>query len=263
MGKLNLPKIVKDVQLTIVKHSPEILMGIGIAGMVSTTILAVRATPKALRLIDERKEAIENEAEHSIETIPPVEVVKTCWKCYIPAAVTGTVSIACLIGANSINTRRNMALATAYALSETALKDYQEKVIETVGEKKEQTIRDAVAKEKLERDPVKNKEIIVTERGNTRCYDVVSCRYFTSDIDKLRKIENELNRRMRDEMYISLNDFYYEIGLSPSKIGYDLGWNIDSGYIDLDFSSQLDDSGTPCLVVDYRVAPRYNYHNLM
>lgn len=263
MGKFSLPKIVKDVQVTVIEHSPEILMAFGIAGMVSTTVLAVRATPKALRLIDEKKEEIENEVEHSVETLPPVEVVKTCWKCYIPATVTGVVSIACLIGANSINTKRNMALATAYALSETALKDYKEKVVETIGEKKEQAVRDAVAKEKLERDPVRNKEIIITERGNTRCYDVVSCRYFTSDIDKLKKIENELNRRMRDEMYISLNDFYYEIGLNPSKIGDDLGWNIDHGYINLSFSSQLDDSGTPCLVVDYSVAPRYDYRNLI
>jgi predicted RND superfamily exporter protein len=263
MGKLSLPKLVKDVRLTVAEHSPEILMGVGIAGMVSTTVLAVRATPKALRLIDEKKEEIENEVEHSVETIPPMEIVKACWKCYVPATITGTVSIACLIGANSINTRRNMALATAYALSETALKDYREKVVETIGEKKERTVRDAVAKEKLERDPVRNKEIIVTEKGNTRCYDVVSCRYFTSDIDKLKKIENELNRRMRDEMYISLNEFYYEIGLNPSKIGDDLGWNIDDGYIDLDFSSQLDDSGTPCLVVDYRVTPRYDYRRLL
>lgn len=257
MGKINLSKIVKDVRTTVLEHSPEILMGIGVTGMVSATVLAVRATPKALRLIENKKEEVED------EKLLPIDVVKTCWKCYIPATVTGTVSIACLIGANSINTRRKMALATAYALSETALKDYQEKVVETIGEKKEQGIRDAVAKEKLERDPVRNKEIIVTERGNTRCYDVVSCRYFTSDIDKLKKIENELNRRMRDEMYISLNDFYYEIGLAPSSIGDDLGWNIDNGYIDFDFSSQLDDSGTPCLVVAYRVAPRYDYRKLL
>ena len=263
MGKLTLPKFVKDVQTTVVAHSPEILMSLGIAGMISTTVLAVRATPKALRLIEDKKEELENEAEHSIEKLPTTEVVKACWKCYIPATITGTVSIACLIGANSINTKRNMALATAYALSETALKDYREKVVETIGEKKEQAVRDAVAKEKLERDPVRNKEIIVTEKGNTRCYDVVSGRYFTSDIDKLKKIENSLNRRMRDEMYISLNDFYYEVGLKGTKIGDDIGWNIDNGYIDFEFSSQLDDSGTPCLVVDYRVAPRYDYRRLL
>ena len=65
---------------------------------------------------------------------------------------------------------------------------------------------------------------------------------------------------MRDEMYISLNEFYYEIGLNPISIGDDLGWNIDHGYIELSFSSQLTDDGNPCLVIDYQVTPRYEYN---
>jgi hypothetical protein len=65
---------------------------------------------------------------------------------------------------------------------------------------------------------------------------------------------------MRDEMYISLNEFYYEIGLNPISIGDDIGWNIDRGYIELNFSSQLTDDGNPCLVIDYQVAPRYEYN---
>ena len=101
--------------------------------------------------------------------------------------------------------------------------------------------------------------MIITERGNTLCYDAVSGRYFKSDIDKLKKAANELNRQMRDEMYISLNDFYYEIGLNPVSIGDELGWNIDQGYIDLSFSSQLADDGTPCLVIEYHIAPRYDF----
>lgn len=183
------------------------------------------------------------------------------WICYIPAAVTGTVSIACLIGANSVNARRNAALATAYTLSESALKEYQEKVIETIGEKKEQAVRDALAKDKLEQNPVTNREVIITERGDTLCFDVVSGRYFKSDIEKLKKAVNELNRQMRDEMYISLNEFYYEIGLSGIGIGDDLGWNIDNGYIEPSFSSQLSENGTPCLVIGYHVEPRYDFRN--
>lgn len=77
----------------------------------------------------------------------------------------------------------------------------------------------------------------------------------------MKKAENELNRRMRDEMYISLNDFYYEIGLNRTSIGDELGWNIDNGYIDLSFSSQLADDGTPCLVIEYCVEPRYDFRN--
>ena len=107
------------------------------------------------------------------------------------------------------------------------------------------------------------REVIITEKGNTLCYDAISGRYFKGDIDKIKKAEYELNRQMRDEMYISLNDFYYEIGLDNIKIGDELGWNIDDGYIDLSFSSQLASDGTPCLVIDYSIAPRYNFGELM
>ena len=253
MKKPKLSSISKVIRGAITKHSPEILTGIGIAGMITTTIMAVRATPKALILIEERKEEID------VDKLTPIELIKTTWTCYIPAAITGGLSIICLIGASSVNARRNAALATAYTLSESALKEYQEKVIETIGEKKEKTVRDAIAKDRIDKNPVSSREVIITEKGNTLCYDAISGRYFKSDIDKLKKAENELNRRMRDEMYISLNDFYYEIGLNPISIGDDLGWNIDHGYIELNFSSQLSDDGNPCLVIDYQVAPRYEY----
>ena len=83
-------------------------------------------------------------------------------------------------------------------------------------------------------------------------------------MDAIKKAENELDARLRNEMYISLNEFYYEIGLEPlSVIGDDLGWNIDSGYLDLGFSSQIATDGTPCLVIEYNPAPRYDYRNLM
>ncbi len=257
MHKPNLSKICKNMKSATVKHSPEILTGVGIAGMVTTTVMAVRATPKAIRLLDDEKK------RQNVDKLEPADMVKTAWTCYIPAAVTGTVSVVCLIGASSVNARRNAALTAAYTLSESTLRDYQKKVIETIGEKKEQTVRDAVAKERLEKNPVENKEVIITAKGETLCFDVVSGRYFKSDIDKLKKAENELNRQMRDEMYISLNEFYYEIGLEPVKLGEDLGWNIDDGYIDLHFSSQLATDGTPCLVIDYGYGPRYDFRRLM
>ena len=187
------------------------------------------------------------------------EIVKRVVPIYIPATITGAMSIACIIGANSVNARRNAALATAYTLSDAALREYKDKVVETLGERKEEVIRDAIAKDKIDKDPVSNKEVIITGKGDTLCYDTMCKRYFRSDIDKLRKIENDLNRRMRDEMYISLNEFYYEVGLDDIAIGYEFGWNIDRGYIELEFSSQLADDGTPCLVVGFRTPPDYNF----
>lgn len=255
--KKEIAKSFLSLKTAIKKHSPEILTGIGIAGMITTTVMAVRATPKALILIEERKEEIE------AEKLEAMDMVKTAWACYIPAVITGTLSVACLIGASSVNARRNAALATAYTLSESALKDYQGKVIEMFGEKKNEAVKDAVAKDKIEKNPVVTREIIITEKGNTLCYDAISGRYFKSDIDKLKKAAGVLNRQMLDDMYVSLNDFYYEIGLDNVKLGDELGWNVDDGYIDLSFSSQLASDGTPCLVIDYNVAPRYDYGKLM
>lgn len=257
MNKLNVAKLLKDIQTIATKHSPALLTGIGIAGMVTTTVLAVKATPEALRLIDDRRVELDIE---STKDLPAMETVKATWKCYIPAAVTGVASVACLIGANSVNSKRNAALAAAYNLSTTALAEYKEKVVETIGEKKEQLVRDKVAEERLKKEPSKNTAIVVTNNGNTRCFDTITKRRFTSDIEKIKRIVNELNRRMvTGEDYISLNDFYYELGLDGVSIGDELGWNVADGLIDLDFSAQLDDDGTPCIVIDYTVVPKRGY----
>ena len=140
--------LMKTVQGVLTKHSPEILTGLGVSGMIATTVLAVIATPRAIDLI-------ESDSRHNHDGDPYAytkkEAFQSAWKCYIPAAVTGTVSVACLIGASSVNAKRNAALATAYTISETALSEYRNKVIETIGEKKEKTVRDEVAKEKAKK----------------------------------------------------------------------------------------------------------------
>lgn len=253
MNKLNFAGFIKNVETVIAKHSPEILTGIGIAGMLTTTVLAVKATPKALQLIEEKKQ------EEGVDKLKPIDTVKATWKCYIPAAVTGIASTACLIGASSVNARRNAALATAYKLSETALTEYREKVIETIGEKKEQVIREKIDKDRIEKDPVSKQEVIITTKGNTLCYDAISGRYFRSDIDKIKKAINTLNRDMLSEMYLSLNELYDELDLDHIGVGDDLGWHIDDGLIDPHFSSQLADDGTPCVVLSYSKPPKYGY----
>lgn len=255
MGKTNLATMAKDIRKFASKRSPEILTGIGIAGMITTTILAVRATPKALKLIEEQKE------EESVDELSPLEVVKIAWKPYIPAMVTCVVSTTCLIGASSVNTKRNAALATAYKLSETALSEYREKVVETIGEKKERIVRDKVAEERVKKNPVSKNEVIVTGNGKTLCFDPISGRYFMCSIETIKRAENELNKQMLHDIsgYVSLNEFYDELGLDHTSVGDDLGWNTDQ-LIDINFSSQLNDNGEPSVVLDYLVAPKYDYY---
>ena len=257
MSKLNLTAAAKSIKGVLERHAPEILTGIGVAGMVTSTVLAVKATPKAYRLVNDRKDELE------VEKLSATELVKTTWKCYIPAAVTCGASIACLVGASSVNFKRNAVLATAYKISEAALSEYKDAVIETIGEKKEQSVRDKVAEERLKKNPVSKSEIIVTGNGTTLCYDPVGNSYFKSNIQQIESAKNKLNARMLSENYVSLNDFYDELGIGPTKLGDDLGWDIyKDGLVEIAFSSQLAEDGTPCLVMDYSVAPRYEYYKV-
>ena len=271
MKNLKATKIFKDFQKFTKKRSPEILTGIGIAGMITTVVFSVQATPKAMKLIEEEKMFKEKEAheggifdkedEKYAFSLTPIETVKAAWKPYVPATITGITSIACIIGANSVHVRRNAAIATAYQLSTAALSDYREKVVETIGEKKETVIRDKVAKKKIEENPVNNSAVLITNKGNTLMYDAYSDRYFRSDIDKIRNAVLTMNEKMvnSNEMYVSLNDFYDEINLKHVEIGDAIGWCISQGKLDVRFSAQITEDNEPCIVIDHLVPPAYGY----
>jgi hypothetical protein len=247
-----LTNFVKNTKGYLCKHSPEILTGIGVTGMITSTVLAVKATPKALLLLDV--------AEHDKgEALTVVETVKVAWKPYIPAIVTGAVSVACILGASAVNSKRNAALATAYAISERSLLTYRDKVIETIGEKKEKEIRQKVAQEEVNNNPVNNSQVIITSKGNSLCMDSLFGRYFKSDIDQLKKCINELNREIITQNYASLNSFYSLVGLDPVEAGNRLGWNIDDRNIELTFSACLTENDEPCIVVDFRTPPKYDF----
>lgn len=262
MNTMQLKAIFTDLSKAARKHSPEILTGIGIAGMLSTTVFAVRATPKALMLIEEKKREKKFAGEQP--ELRKVEVIKAAWKPYISAAVTGVASVVCLVGASSVNARRNAALAAAYALSETTLADYKEKVVETLGEKKAQEVKDAIAKDKIDNDPVSRKEVVITDKGETLFYESLSGRYFKSDYESIRSAVNTLNEQLLLDEYISLNEFYEAIGLDGIEpLGEQLKWRVrpdssDKGLIQLDFSSQLTDDMTPCAVIGFSNPPKYD-----
>lgn len=276
--------LIKKAVGVISENSPVILTGMAVAGVVSTVVLAVKATPKAIALMDDEvykryeesqvKGSVQNKEELSfaewlgIDTetytwkdttnmLTKREILKLAWKCYIPTAAVGAVTIACIIGAHNVHLRRNAALASLYSLTETAFKDYQAKIVETIGKNKELKVRDDICEDTIKKNPSGNAEVIFTGKGETLCYDSMSGRYFKTDLDKVRKAERYLNRELLSEMFITLNQFYDELGLSHIKLGEEMGWNIDKGNIDIRFSAQLNDKDEPCLVLDYEVAPRY------
>ena len=245
--------IIKTIGATLGQHSPAILTGVGIAGMLTSVVLAVRATPKALKLIE--KERLKKDAP-----LTPMETVKTAWKPYVPTAISCVLSATSLIFAQSVNSRRNAALMAAYEISENALKDYRVKAVDILGKEKEQEIRQAVNQEKLDKHFSDDKvPLIAVGNGDVRCYDPYSGRDFSSNMDKINKAFNQLNRDLQVQEYQSLNDFYYLVGLDNTEIGDHLGWNFYqlNHLLEPQFTSHITSNGTPCLVVGFNYPPEY------
>jgi len=234
------------------KYSPEILTGLGLCNMITSTILAVNATPKALELIKDKEKRVNDKLTNK-------EIVQTTWKEYLPAVSFGISGIIFIICGCHINSKRSAALASAYAISERTLLTYRDKVIETIGEKKEKVIREKMNQDEINKNPPSKNQVIITSKGNTLIKDSISGRYFRSDLDNIRKVVNELNRCITHQNYISLNEFYKSIGLDPVKDGDRLGWNIDDGLIELDFDTCLAENDEPCICIDYSRPPKPNF----
>jgi len=251
---MKIPKseIGKNLGVVISKNSPHILTGLGCAGVLSTAIMAVKATPKALELIEVEEGYRECKR---LESMNNFDKVKLTWKCYIPAALLGVTTIGCIVGANTVNTRRNAALASLYAVSETAFREYKTKVVQELGKPKESKIRDEIARDHIQQNPPTG-NIIITGGGDVLCCDKLGDRYFYSSYETIRQKVNDLNYRLRNEMRIDLNEFYYEVNLSETKLGGLMEFNIDRGQIEPHYSTQLTEDGKPCLVIDMDVYPK-------
>lgn len=253
------------------KNSPTILTGCAVAGAVAAVVLAVKATKPALEHIDEAKiehrdriiipDGDEREdmelTQEEIDSIQlkPLEVIQACWKDYIPTGIALAGTTACIIGAHTVSAKRMAAMAALYQMSETALKDYKEQAEKIVGKKKAEEIKDAVAEQQLARVPYSEGQFIETGHGQTKCFDPMTGRYFKSDIQFIRSVQNTLNERMINGFErISQNDYYYEMGLDGVQHGDESGWSTDT-LLEMDFTSSLMSDGTPVLVVGLKNGP--------
>ena len=267
-----LKNVFKSIGHTVPKYSPEILIGIGIGGICVSTISTIIATKKALNAIDdeidrqneENIQLAENadEIPERVTSLSRKDVVRVTWKYYVPTAVMLGTSIACMVGANQINHKRNVLLAASYELASTAVDEYKDVIVEEFGEEKATEIDDKVVKKRVERQrqEVEYDEIIETGKGDTLYYDETSARYFRSNKESIREAINNLNFRMlKCENYVSLNDFYDEIGIRRTSKGDDSGWSADRGLIEIRLSSQLGPKDEPCGVIIFRSEPRPDY----
>ena len=238
------------------KNSSTILTCVGAAGTVATAIMAVKATPKALALLEVAK-------EEKGEELTKWEVVKAAGPVYIPAVVTGAATVAAIFGANTLNKRQQASLMSAYALLDKSYKEYKGKVEDLYGKEVDAHVEKEIAKDKFEENPVE-----VTDENNKLFYDTFSRRYFESTIDKVQRAEYNLNRNIVQRDYAYVNEFYEDLGMEPIDGGWDLGWsrgsNLDTAWQEwMDFNHEkveLDD-GLECIIVSFYIEPVMDFYD--
>lgn len=246
----------------IAKQSPIILAGTAIVGVCTTAYLATKAGIQADELIKEA-EYEKKCAQGEDATLTIAEKVQTSWKAYAPTVISGGLTIGAIVASSAISQRRQAALAGLYALSETALKEYQDKIEQKYGPKDAQLIKDEINANKAQAVEVP-KELGEMPTGKVLCFDKLSGRYFMSSVESLRKAANDLNHSiLSGDMCASVNELYSNMGLEECGFGEDIGWNLDC-LCDLYFTSCLTSDMKPCLVIDYVSGhePNYRYRDI-
>lgn len=228
-------------------NSPEILTGMGVTGVITTSYFTSKAAVQAHEMI-RLEESVSGTHGDRRERLK--ERTKLVWKCYIPPVVCGAVTIGCIIGASKSNARRTAAAVTAYSVTEKAFSEYKEKVIEEVGKNKEQKIHDEVVRDRVENNPPGSSEVIVIGNGQVLCCELYTHRYFKSDMEALRKAQNDINAQIVNGLYVTLDEFYDLVGLSHTSSSNELGWDSDR-LMELRFTTVLAEGGEPCLAFEY------------
>lgn len=257
----------KKIGSFMIKNSPTILTGTAVAGTVLTAVFAGKAVIKAQDVVkahemDEELRCERIEQVNGVETDHIVyyrertlwEKTKLTWKCFAPPVVMGIATISCICGANTVHTKRNIALATAYNISEEVAREFKEKVRDTIGEKKLDKINHDIAQDHVNKAKYDEKTVTYTGDGDQLMYDWWSQRYFKSSRTMVEKKVLILKKRMLDTRRpITMNDFYKEIGLTSMPIGDDFGFTYnrreDSQDLDVSYYPIFGPEQEPCTEV--------------
>lgn len=236
-------------QMFLKRNSSTILTCFGAAGVIATTVTAVRATPKALLLLEEAKHEKGNE-------LTKLEIVKTAGPAYIPSIVLGVSTLVCIFGANILNHRTQASLMSAYALVDSGYKDYRRKVDELYGEEAATQVRAGIAKDKYDDESVK------MEDGKRLYYDFYSQRYFEATPYEVKRAEYEVNRTLMLDDAVYLNEWYDLLGLELLEHGYDFGWNTCANmdaywqtWVDFHHEKVVMDDGLECIIISFMQDP--------
>lgn len=252
--------------LKLAKHSPEILIVAGVVGVVTSAVMACKATTKLHEITEKAKEDIDaihkctenggitkkstgEKLEYTEEdskkdlTIVYTQTAVNLAKLYAPSIILGAVSIAGILMSNNILRKRGMALAAAYTAVDTSLKKYRERVVNRFGEDvdreltyniKAKEVEETVTDENGETKTVK-KTVEVLDRDDihgpySMCFDEY-CRGWEKDPEHnkffLLQQQRFANEKLKSAGYLCLNDVYAMLGRDRTKLGQIIGWKYD------------------------------------
>lgn len=253
----------RQSQVFVKRHGSTILTSIGGAGVIATTVMAVKATPKALEKIEVAK-------EEKGEELTKWESLKVAAPSYIPTVITGIGTLACIFGANIMNKKQQAALISAYTLIDSSFKEYKQKLKELYGEEAHENIVNAIMIEKA-----KDSEVVGSYFGSTcdlttddSCgepilfYDEHSGRYFEATIEQVINAEYHINRNYILRGYCYLNEFYEFLGIDETEYGAVMGWAPkDEGEYWLEFNHRkvTMDDGLECYIIEMPFEPSYDF----
>lgn len=265
---LKMKAIINSGQKFVSDHAAAILTGFSVIGMVTTVGLSIKETPIALDLIADAKEQKAksinpmNRPDSNVieqDELTVIETIKACWKCYIPAILSGGLTVACIIGSNRVSHKKEVALAAAYKLTENAFNQYKEKAVELIGEEKEKQIQESVNADNMKKA---SQSITVIGTGDCVFYEAVSGQSFRSSINKVEKARNDANYDMTfgNEYYKSFNEWLDMLGVEHVTYGDEMGFCTDKGMIDTRITPDVDpETMEPIMILDYGCRPVYDY----
>ena len=241
-------KVAGRGMLLVKKHSPEILTTVGIVGVVTSAVMASKATLKLEPVVekikngkDEAKSLLEDEMfpeydkdRHNKEVARVyVKGAVDLSKLYGPSITLGLSSIACIIGAHGIMRKRNVALAAAYKAVETSFSEYRKRVIAEIGEEKEENVYIGRQQVEVVDENGKKKKVTKVDPNGISAY----ARFFDEYSDNwsktpeynllfLKAQQNYANDLLHARGHVFLNEVYDMIGIPRSQAGQVVGWVI-------------------------------------
>lgn len=256
----NVTRSLNKVKFGVKKHSPEILIVTGVAGVIASAVMACKATTKIGKVADDHKKQI-NEVHDSLErgytksgetyneedskkdlTIIYAQTGLKYAKLYAPAVILGALSLTAIVSSNNILRKRNVALAAAYTAVDKSFKEYRGRVVERFGKDldrelryniKAKEIEETVVDENGEEKKVK-KTIEVADPNSYSDYAKIfdeSCVGWTKSPEYnlmfLKQQQAHANRLLQQNGILFLNDVYEMLGFQKTQAGQVVGWIYD------------------------------------